>query len=58
MDKPEFFTGNHDNIKRFLGDCRTYFEVFRRQFQENPALKIVFTTSLLKGDVKDWWVHL
>ncbi len=29
MDKPEHFKGAHDDIKRFLGDCVTYFEVFQ-----------------------------
>lgn len=58
MDKPEPFEGANDDIERFLGDCCTYFEVFRRHYQEHPALKIVFTTSLLRGDAKNWWVHL
>ncbi len=29
MEKPEHFEGAHNDIKRFIGDCKTYFEVFR-----------------------------
>lgn len=58
MEKPEPFTGEHDDIERFLGDCQTYYEVFRRHYREHPAYKIVFATSLLKGEAKNWWVHL
>lgn len=29
MDKPEPFEGAHDDIECFIGDCETYFEVFR-----------------------------
>lgn len=28
MEKPQYFKGAHDDIERFLGDCRTYFETF------------------------------
>ncbi len=28
MDKPKHFEGAHNDIKRFIGDCVTYFEVF------------------------------
>ncbi len=29
MEKPQYFEGAHDDIERFLGDCKTYFETFR-----------------------------
>ncbi len=28
MEKPQYFEGAHDDIEHFLGDCKTYFEVF------------------------------
>ncbi len=28
MEKPKHFEGAHDDIERFLRDCKTYFEVF------------------------------
>ncbi len=58
MEKPELFEGTHDDIKRFLGDCLTYFEVFRRQYMQHPTYMVVFATFLLKGEAKNWWVHL
>ncbi len=58
MEKPEPFEGAHDNIERFLGDCLTYFKVFRRRFMQHPAYMVVLATSLFKGEAKDWWVHL
>lgn len=29
IEKPEPFEDAHNDIKRFLGDCITYFEVFQ-----------------------------
>ncbi len=29
MEKPKHFEGAHDDIECFIGDCLTYFEVFR-----------------------------
>ncbi len=58
MEKPEHFKGARDNIERFLGDCKTYFEVFRRHYMQHPALMVVFATSLMRGTTQDWWVHL
>ncbi len=58
MEKPEHFEGAHDDIERFLGDCKTYYEVFRRHYMQHPTLMIVFASSLLRGAAKDWWVHL
>ncbi len=58
MEKPQFFEGAHDDIERFLGDCKTYFEVFRYQYRNHPALMVVFASSLLRGEAQDWWVHL
>ncbi len=58
MEKPQYFEGAHDDIERFLGDCKTYFEVFRYQYRQHPALMVVFATSLLRGEAQDWWVHL
>ncbi len=58
MEKPQFFEGTHDDIERFLGDCKTYFEVFRYHYRQHPALMVVFASSLLRGEVQDWWVHL
>ncbi len=58
MEKPEPFEGAHNDIERFLGDCLTYFEVFRQQFMQHPTYMVVFATSLFKGEAKNWWVHL
>ncbi|SJL06244.1 uncharacterized protein ARMOST_09580 [Armillaria ostoyae] len=44
MIKPPLpFEGKYDNVKRFVGDCFTYFEAFAVMHLEGPA--------------KDWWVH-
>ncbi len=58
MEKPQYFKGAHDNIERFLGDCKTYFETFRYHYMQHPALMVVFASSLLRGAAQDWWVHL
>ncbi len=58
MDKPEHFDGAHNDIEHFLGDCATYFEVFRRHYIQHLALMVVFASSLFRGLAKDWWVHL
>lgn len=57
MKPPELFEGKHDDIECFLGDCTTYFKIFWQYYQQHPALMIVFTTSHLKGEAQDWWVH-
>ncbi len=58
MEKPQYFEGAHDDIKHFLGDCKTYFEMFRYHYMQHPALMVVFASSLLRGEAQDWWVHL
>ncbi len=58
MEKPQYFEGAHDDIERFLGDCKTYFEVFRYHYRQHPALMVVLASSLLRGEAQDWWVHL
>ncbi len=58
MEKPEHFEGTHDDIECFIGDCKTYFEVFRRHYMQHPMLMIVFATSLMRGAAQDWWVHI
>ncbi len=58
MEKPQYFEGAHDNIERFLGDCKTYFKTFRYHYMQHPALMVVFASSLLRGEAQDWWVHL
>ncbi len=58
MEKPQHFVGAHDDIERFLGDCKTYFKVFQRHYMQHPVLMIVFATSLMRGTAQDWWVHL
>ncbi|SJL16488.1 uncharacterized protein ARMOST_20014 [Armillaria ostoyae] len=50
------FEGKYDDIKRFVGDCFTYFEVFASYFQV-PSSRVVFAVSHLEGATKDWWVH-
>ncbi len=47
MEKPQYFEGVHDDIERFLGDCKTYFETFRYHYRDHPALKVVLASSLL-----------
>lgn len=54
---PNSFTGKHDDIERFLGDCTTYFKIFCQYYQNVPSLMIPFLTSHLEGDAEDWWVH-
>ncbi len=46
MKMPEPFEGEHDDMDRFLGDCNTYFEVFRHQFQGISSFMVVFAISL------------
>ncbi len=58
MKPPTLFKGDHDDIERFLGDCRMYFEAFRMFYLGLPSLMIVFTTSHLEGNAQNWWVHL
>ncbi len=58
MEKPQYFEGVHDDIERFLGDCKTYFEVFRYHYRQHPALMVVLASSLFRGEAQDWWVHL
>ncbi len=58
MEKPKHFEGAHDDIERFLGDCKTYFKVFQHHYMQHPTLMIVFATSLMRGAAQDWWVHL
>ncbi len=58
MEKPLYFKGAHDNIERFLGDCKTYFEVFQCHYMQHPVLMVVFTSLLFQGPTQDWWVHL
>ncbi len=58
MEKPKYFEGAHDNIKHFLGDCKTYFEVFRHHYMQHPTLMVVFATSLMRGAAQDWWVYI
>ncbi|PBL01894.1 hypothetical protein ARMGADRAFT_1071401 [Armillaria gallica] len=57
MEKPGKFSGKHDDIEHFLGDCTAYFEVFWQYFMDVPSRTIVLLTSLLEEDVQDWWVH-
>ncbi len=58
MEKPEHFEGAHDDIKRFLRDCKTCFEVFRHHYMQHPTLMVVFATSMMRGAAQDWWVHI
>lgn len=45
MKTPEPFKGDHDDMDRFLGDCHTYFEVYRHQFRGVSSLMVIFATS-------------
>ncbi len=56
FERPAKFKGDHDDIDRFLGDCATYFELFRHIFAGVPSLMIVSAASLLEGVAQDWWV--
>ncbi|PBK75376.1 hypothetical protein ARMSODRAFT_1012829 [Armillaria solidipes] len=53
---PHPFKGDHDDIKRFVGNCLSYFEVFAPYFTL-PSLMMTFATSYLEGPAKDWWVY-
>ncbi len=57
MKVPNPFEGEHDDMDRFIGDCNTYFEVFRHQFMGVSSFMVVFTTSLFAKRAKDWWTH-
>ncbi len=56
FERPAKFKGEHDDIDRFLGDCATYFELFRHIFAGIPSLMVVSAASLLEGVAQDWWV--
>ncbi len=56
FERPAKFKGDHDDIDRFLGDCATYFEIFRHVFAGVPSLMVVSAASLLEGVAQDWWV--
>ncbi len=58
FERPTKFKGDHDDIDRFLGDCVTYFELFRHIFAGIPSLMVVSAASLLEGTAQDWWVQL
>ncbi len=58
FERPAKFKGEHDDIDRFLGDCATYFELFRHIFGGVPSLMVVSAASLLEGIAQDWWVQL
>ncbi len=49
IEKPEPFEGAHDDIEHFLGDCLTYFEVFRQQYMQHPAYMVVLASSPTQG---------
>ncbi|SJL13788.1 uncharacterized protein ARMOST_17236 [Armillaria ostoyae] len=53
---PKVFTGNHEDIERFIGDCLMYFEAHASYFIL-PSHMIPFATSLFDGAAKTWWVH-
>ncbi|SJL08164.1 uncharacterized protein ARMOST_11527 [Armillaria ostoyae] len=53
---PKAFTGDHEDIERFIGDCLMYFEAHASYFIL-PSHMIPFATSLFDGAVKTWWVH-
>ncbi len=57
FERPAKFKGEHDDIDRFLGDCTTYFELFRHIFAGVPSLMVVSAASPLEGIAQDWWVH-
>ncbi len=57
MKLPEPFEGEHDDMDRFIGDCNTYFEMFRHQFRGVSSLLVVFATSLFTKRAKNWWTH-
>ncbi len=57
FERPAKFKGEHDDINRFLGDCATYFEIFRHIFAGIPSLMVVSAASLLEGVAQDWWVN-
>ncbi len=48
FERPAKFKGEHDDIDRFLGDCTTYFELFRHIFAGVPSLMVVSVASLLE----------
>ncbi|SJL15200.1 uncharacterized protein ARMOST_18686 [Armillaria ostoyae] len=53
---PKVFTGNHEDIERFIGDCLMYFEAHASYFVL-PSHMIPFASSLFDGAAKTWWVH-
>ncbi|SJL18609.1 uncharacterized protein ARMOST_22206 [Armillaria ostoyae] len=53
---PKVFTGNHEDIERFIRDCLMYFEAHASYFIL-PSHMIPFASSLFDGAAKTWWVH-
>ncbi|SJL15545.1 uncharacterized protein ARMOST_19046 [Armillaria ostoyae] len=53
---PKVFKGEHEDIKRFFGDCIMYFKMFSSYFLL-PSQMIPFAASLFDGLAKKWWVH-
>ncbi|SJL16284.1 uncharacterized protein ARMOST_19804 [Armillaria ostoyae] len=56
MQPPKSFKGAHNNIKRFIGDCITYFKAFAAYFLLDSQT-VPFTASYFKGPAKEWWVY-
>ncbi|SJK97314.1 uncharacterized protein ARMOST_00566 [Armillaria ostoyae] len=56
MQPPKPFKGVHDDIKRFIGDCITYFEAFAAYFLLDSQT-IPFAASYFERPAKEWWVY-
>ncbi|PBK64637.1 hypothetical protein ARMSODRAFT_978890 [Armillaria solidipes] len=52
--KPLPFTGEPDDIDRFIMDCQMYFQVHSAYMWLNPY-RVAFTSSYFEGRAKDWW---
>ncbi|SJK99904.1 uncharacterized protein ARMOST_03215 [Armillaria ostoyae] len=54
MQTPKPFTGNHDNIDQFLGDCIIYFEAFALYFHLPSQMFIANTGYNMLHTYSEW----
>ncbi|SJL15094.1 uncharacterized protein ARMOST_18576 [Armillaria ostoyae] len=52
--KPLPFTGDPEDIDRFIADCQMYFQVHSAYMWLDPY-RVAFASSYFEGRAKDWW---
>ena len=54
MNMPKQFTGKHEELKRFIQNCRIYLQINKKKYDTDIA-KIGFVLALMNdGDVATW----